>query len=182
MKHSRTFDVVSTLLWYCGPMEPQWLDSREERAWRGFHRMRAELTAHLARQLSQECGLSEAEYAILVVVSEAPGRRIRWRELCRALGWERSRLSHQISRMETRGTVERATCVDDARGFDVVLTRPGRRAVESAAPIHLETVRHCFIDLLTAEQLDTLGTVAEIVTKHLETQHAEDCSPRLRSQ
>lgn len=136
--------------------------------------MRAELTAHLARQLSRQCSLSEAEYAILVIVSEAPGNRIRSRELCRSLGWERSRLSHQISRMESRGTVDRAACESDARGFDVVLTRSGRRAIEAAAPIHLEAVRHCFIDLLSAEQLDTLGDIAEIVIGHLESEEGED--------
>lgn len=158
-------------------MEPKWLNERESRAWRGFHQMRADLTAHLARQLSRHCNLSEAEYAILVIVSEAPGHRIRSRDLARSLGWERSRLSHQISRMEARGTVERAPCESDARGFDVVLTRSGREAIESAAPIHLDAVRHCFIDLLSPEQLDTLGDIAGIVTSHLASDdHLEaDC-------
>ena len=71
------------------------LNRRESRAWRGFQRMRAELTAHLARELARESGLSEAEYGVLVEVSEAPGRRMRSRDLGSRLGWERSRLSHQ---------------------------------------------------------------------------------------
>jgi DNA-binding MarR family transcriptional regulator len=152
-------------------MAPQWLDEREARAWRGFHYLRAELTSHLAGQLSRATGLSEAEYAVLVQLSEVEGQRIRSRDLGRRLGWERSRLSHQIARMEARGTVERANCVHDARGFDVALTQQGRAAIEAAAPLHLEEVRHCFIDLLTPEQLDVLGDIADVVVAHLEAEH-----------
>jgi DNA-binding MarR family transcriptional regulator len=158
---------------YGGFMEPRWLDEREDRAWRGFHRMRTELIGHLARQLARECGLTEAEYLILVAVSEAPGRRIRSRDLCRALDWERSRLSHQIARMEQRGTVSRAPCDGDARGFDVVLTDDGLAAIEAAAPLHLQAVRHCFADILTPAQLDALGDIAEAVEDHLAQEHGE---------
>ncbi len=154
-------------------MEPRWLDEREGRAWRGFHRIRTELVGHLARQLARECGLTEAEYLILVTVSEAPDRRIRSRDLCRALDWERSRLSHQIARMEQRGTVTRAPCDGDARGFDVVLTDEGLAAIEAAAPLHLQAVRHCFADILTPAQLDTLGDIADVITGHLADQHGD---------
>jgi DNA-binding MarR family transcriptional regulator len=154
-------------------MEPRWLDVREMRAWAGFHQMRQQLIAHLARELGKNSGLTEADYAVLVNLSEAPGRRIRSRDLGRKLGWERSRLSHQIARMEARGTVQRADCEDDARGFDIVLTDAGLAAIEAAAPIHLETVRHCFADLLSPEQLDTLGDISETITKHLAAEHSD---------
>ncbi len=154
-------------------MKPRWLNNREARAWHGFQHMRAQLTAHLARQLAQDSGLTEADYAVLVNVSEAPGRRMRSRDLGKALGWQRSRLSHQIARMEVRGTVERAPCDDDARGFDIVLTDDGLAAIEAAAPRHLAVVRHCFIDLLTREQLDTLADIADVVTGHLAAEHPD---------
>ena len=155
-------------------MAPHWLDAREARAWRGFHGIREQLGAHLARQLSRDSGLTESEYAILVAVSEAPSHRLRSRDLCRQLGWERSRLSHQIARMEARGTIERAPCTDDARGFDVVLTTDGLKTIEAAAPLHLDAVRHCFADVLTTEQLDELGDIAEAILDHLGSEHAED--------
>jgi DNA-binding MarR family transcriptional regulator len=141
------------------------------RAWTGFHRLRAQLLAHLARELARKSGLTEADYAVMVNLSQAPGRRLRARDLGQILGWERSRLSHQIARMEARGTVERAACDDDARGFDVVLTDAGLAAIEEAAPAHLEEVRHCFADVLTPEQLDTLGDIADVVTTHLVKEH-----------
>ena len=154
-------------------MEPRWLDEREERAWRGFQRMRTGLTAHLARELTRANGLTEADYAVLVTVSEAPGHRIRSRDLGQALGWDRSRLSHQITRMQTRGTIKRESCPGDARGFDVILTPAGLASIETAAPMHLASVRHCFADLLTPEQLDALAGIADAVTAHLAAEHAE---------
>lgn len=150
------------------------LDELEQRAWRGFNDMRERLVGQLARQLARECGLTEADYAVLVNVSEAPGRRLRARELSRRLGWDRSRLSHQVSRMEARGTVVRAPCDGDARGFDVVLTEVGLSAIANAAPIHLAAVRHCFADVLTAAQLDALGGIAEALLAHLDAEHADE--------
>ena len=136
-------------------VEPHWLDEREMRAWRGFTRLRAELVAHLARELARDSGLTEADYAVLVEVSEAPGRRMRSRDLARALRWDRSRIS----------------CAEDGRSFNVVLTDAGMAAIEAAAPAHVAAVRHCFTDVLTPEQLDALGDIAEAVTAHLATEH-----------
>jgi DNA-binding MarR family transcriptional regulator len=159
---------------YDDTMEPKWLSGDEEKAWRGFVALRIGLVGHLARQLAQECGITEAEFEVLVVVSEAPGQRIRSRELGKALNWERSRLSHQIARMEERGMVAREQCENDARGFDVLLTKAGLKAIQAAAPKHLEAVRHCFIDLLTPAQMKALANIADVVGEHLEEEHSQD--------
>jgi len=159
-------------MFYNLEMGENWLNKTETQAWRGFHALRTDLISHLARELVRECGLSESEYRILVVVSEAPDRRIRARDLCQALGWERSRLSRQISRMENRGTVQRVDCESDARGFDVRLTPSGLATITAAAPIQLQAVRHCFIDLLTTEQMNVLSEISEIVGEHLASEHS----------
>jgi DNA-binding MarR family transcriptional regulator len=155
-------------------MEPNWLSEEEEKAWRGFVALRIGLVGHLARQLAQDSGITEAEFEVLVVVSEAPGQRIRSRDLGKALNWERSRLSHQITRMEERGMVAREQCENDARGFDVLLTKAGLKAIQAAAPKHLEAVRHCFIDLLTPAQMKALSNIADVVSEHLEIEHSHD--------
>ena len=152
-------------------MKTRPLDEREARAWRGFQAMREQLISHLARELNRDSGLTEADYACLVHLSEAPDHRIRARDLGRQLGWDRSRLSHQIARMEARGTIKRAPCQDDLRGYDVVLTNKGLSAIESAAPGHLAAVRHCFADVLTKTQLDAFADAAEAVLRHLEEEH-----------
>jgi DNA-binding MarR family transcriptional regulator len=155
-------------------MEPNWLSEEEEKAWRGFVALRIGLVGHLARQLAQDSGITEAEFEVLVVVSEAPGQRIRSRDLGKALNWERSRLSHQITRMEERGMVAREQCENDARGFDVLLTKVGLKVIQAAAPKHLEAVRHCFIDLLTPAQMKALANIADVVGEHLEEEHSQD--------
>lgn len=146
----------------------RWLDEREQRAWRGLIRMQAQLGAHLRRSLVRDSGLSDADYDVLVHLSEAPEDRLRIFELVRALQWEKSRLSHQLRRMEQRGLLERSECPTDGRGAFVSLTPEGRAAIEAAAPRHVAEVRRHFVDVLTPEQLDVLGDIAEAVLESLQ--------------
>ncbi len=146
------------------------------RAWRGFARMQAQLLARLNRELLRNSGISASDYAVLVCLSEAPQGRMRPFELGAELRWEKSRLSHHIARMERRGLIERRECDTDARGLVVVITDQGRGAIEDAAPSHVADVRRNIIDLLSPEQLDTLGDISEIVLKNLDY-GPEDCEP-----
>jgi DNA-binding MarR family transcriptional regulator len=141
--------------------EPRWLDEREARVWQAYRDLKRELQGALDRQLVRDSGLSGAEYALLAPLSEAPEGVVRARDLGLMIGWERSRLSHQISRMEKRGLVAREECFDDARGSMVRLTKAGRAAIESAAPEHVETVRRYFFDPLSREEAETLGELFE---------------------
>lgn len=136
--------------------EPRWLDEREARVWHAYLALNRGLHAALERQLERDSGLSDAEYALLVPLSGAPDGLVRSRELGALVGWERSRLSHQVGRMEKRGLVAREECPEDARGSMVRLTPAGRAAIEAAAPGHVEAVRRYLFDVLTAEELDVL--------------------------
>ncbi|MGC9669122.1 MarR family winged helix-turn-helix transcriptional regulator [Planosporangium sp. 12N6] len=156
---------------------PRWLDEREHRAWRDFHVMRRRLESVVNRQLLHDAGLSAADYELLVPLSEAPGQRLRARDLGREVDWEKSRLSHHIGRMERRGLIERRECPTDARGAFIHLTEKGRLAVETVAPGHVETVRRYFIDLLTPAELDTLTSIADRVIRRV----AEGTAPEDRS-
>ncbi len=147
--------------------ETQWLDEREARAWRALQRLRTPLEAALNRQLAKDSGLSTADYAVLVALSEAPNRRLRARDLGLSIGWEKSRLSHQLRRMEARGLVGRQECPTDARGAFLVLSAGGLSALENAAPGHVTAVRRLMIDALTPEQLDQLAVIGELVADRL---------------
>lgn len=143
--------------------EPRWLDEREVRVWQGFLATQRELLGALERQNLRECGLSGAEYAVLVPLSECEDGVLRARELGSGLGWDRSRLAHQVRRMEKRGLVTREECEADARGSMVRLTATGRAAIETAAPVHVEHVRRYFFDQLTDAEMDVLGAVFDRV-------------------
>ena len=105
--------------------------------------------------------MSAADYAVMVPLSEAANGQLRTKDLGIALGWDRSRTSHQVTRMIRRGLVVREFCADDARGSIVGLTPAGRAAIERAAPNHVALVRQLFFDPLSDDELDTLGVVLE---------------------
>lgn len=146
--------------------EPRWLTDCEQAAWR------ASLHAHmlLLRQIDLDLradGLSRHDYEILVVLSEAPGRRMRMTELAEATSQTRSRLSHQISRMQARGLVRREEYEGDKRGMIAVLTQTGIDTIVKVAPRHVESARRHFIDRLTPEQLEDIRVIFEPIVDYL---------------
>jgi DNA-binding MarR family transcriptional regulator len=147
---------------------PRWLSDSEHAAWRGFLQTHAVLTALLNRELTTESGLSLQDYGVLVGLTEHG--RMRPVDLGRALGWEKSRLSHHLSRMIARGLVAKEECPSDRRGQFLVVTAEGRRAIEAAAPAHVEAVRRLFIDRLTDDQLDVLATISRRVVSGLQAE------------
>jgi DNA-binding MarR family transcriptional regulator len=132
--------------------EPRWLTHEEQQAWRATVNLSQLLMRQLDRDLNAH-GLNGHDYEILVELSEARDRRLRMTELADATSQSRSRLSHQISRMESRGFVRRDNCEGDKRGTFAVLTEQGADAIKQVAPDHVENVRRHFIDRLTPNQL-----------------------------
>jgi DNA-binding MarR family transcriptional regulator len=145
-------------------VDPRWLDAREARLWQSYRDSYRELTSALEARLFSNSGLSGADYALLHPLSEAEDGVLRTRDLGRSVGWERSRLSHQVSRMEKRGLVCREDCPSDARGSMIRLTPVGRKAIEAAAPDHVAAVRRYFFDHLTVdEQVQLVGLLDRIL-------------------
>src|SRR5580700_9063585 len=135
-----------------GRMTGTWLTADEQRAWRTYLRLNSLLPARLNRQLQQDSGLTLPEYEVLVQLSEAPQQQRRPFQICEALNWEQSRLSHQLTRMQHRGLVAREECEADGRGAFVVLTAAGANAIQSAAPGHVAAVRRLVFDRLGDDQ------------------------------
>jgi DNA-binding MarR family transcriptional regulator len=147
-------------------VEPNWLNAREDRAWSAFIHAHDQIEVHLNRRL-QKAGLSGADYSVLAALSALDGDRMPAHALCNALGWEKSRLSHQLRRMQKDGLISREPNPDDARSTMVCLLPAGLAAIEKAAPKHVEDVRRNFIDLFTQAELDMLATLNERVLHHL---------------
>jgi DNA-binding MarR family transcriptional regulator len=151
----------------------RWLSPPELRWWRALQLMQMRLEAALARELAADTGLSYPDYVVLVSLTAQPDGRMRLFELGHALGWEKSRLSHHLVRMGARGLVDKEPCDEDRRGAYVVVTPQGRTAIEAAAPGHVDAVRRLFLDQVTAEQLETIGSAAEAVLAAID--EAEGC-------
>jgi DNA-binding MarR family transcriptional regulator len=140
-----------------------WLSASEQRVWRSFLAMQRQLSTHLYQHLQREFGLSGSDYEILVNLSEAPTGRMRAFELGEATDWEKSRMSHHLTRMAQRGLVRREPCAEDSRYADIVLTDEGRAAIAEAAPYHAANVRAWFIDAVGKERLEVLEDASEAV-------------------
>jgi DNA-binding MarR family transcriptional regulator len=125
--------------------------------WRTFTTMRRQLDHALEKQLQRDAGISRPDFEILLAVFDAPQRQLRSGELAEILGWEKSRVSHQTTRMARRGLLTRRDCDADGRGTWVGLTADGRRAVLGSMRDHAATIRRYFFDALTTEQLESLS-------------------------
>lgn len=153
--------------------QPRWLTDEEQRAWRAYIRL-AQL---LMRQLDKDLHpfeLSMHDYEILVELSEAPQRRMRMTELAERTAQSRSRLSHQINRMESRDLVTREGCEGDKRGTFAVLTARGAATIEEVAPHHVASVRKHFMDLLDPAELAALAGACEPVLERLRATRDRD--------
>jgi DNA-binding MarR family transcriptional regulator len=144
-----------------------WLSDEELATWKGFTLMSLQLTARLSRSLA-EAGLSFQDYAVLASLSDEPDGRKRIVELGRELGWEKSRVSHHVTRMVARGLVRKERCSADQRGAWVVLSDQGRAESARVAPRHVAEVRDLFIDRLSPAQLATVRAASERVLAHLD--------------
>jgi len=136
-----------------------WLDEDQQRVWRALLQLTTRLPAALNHQLHQDSGLSLADMDILVALGDEDEGRVRVTVLAHALGWERSRLSHQVARMERAELVRKVPCEDDGRGAYVELTEAGRRSLVRAAPGHVTFVRGLFVDAFDDGGLETFGTL-----------------------
>ena len=148
--------------------KPRWLSDGEQRAWRAWIASSQLLLDRLSRDIQEQHGLTMADYEILVRLSESADHRVRMSELADRTLASRSRLSHQIDRMEKRGFVSREQCADDKRGQFAVLTESGWQTLVAAAPDHVESVRTHLVDVLTPAEFAELGAACEKILGELQ--------------
>jgi DNA-binding MarR family transcriptional regulator len=142
--------------------------SRELATWRALMDTTTELRRVLGADLTRTTELSPADYQVLLALSEATDQRLRSSDLATAVDWERSRLSHQLGRMERRGLIAREACATDNRGAEVILTGEGRARFRAATAPHLRAVREHFADALTPDQMAALADIVGALRDHLD--------------
>lgn len=136
--------------------------------WRRYRDMNQLLDLAVERQLQRDAAMSQSDYSVLVSLSEAEGGGLRARDLGAALGWDRSRVSHQVRRMEGRGLVAKNECAEDGRGTIVSLTDEGAQAINSVAPKHVEKVRELFVDVVSPDEVRMLTDIYERVVARID--------------
>lgn len=144
------------------------LSDAQLRIWRDYIETAERLRSELGRRMQQESALSPGDYAVMLALTEADNRRLRSSELATAVGWERSRLSHHLARMEKRGLIRREECEVDTRGAEIVLTAEGFEALRRATGPHLAAVDELFISALTDDELAAAAILTRALRTHLE--------------
>jgi DNA-binding MarR family transcriptional regulator len=147
---------------------PRWLSAPEQDTWRAIWALMLQLPGPLDAQLQRDSGLSLFGYMVLSSLSMAPERTLRMSELARVANGSLSRLSNVAKRLEERGWLRREPDPHDGRSIVARLTDSGWELVQSAAPGHVEAVRHLVIDPLSDAQREALTTAARAIIRGLD--------------
>ena len=142
------------------------------KVWRDYIETSELLRSVLASRMQNESGMSLGDYHVLLCLSEANSHRLRSSELAARVGWERSRLSHHLGRMERRGLVRREPCPEDSRGAEVVLSEEGAKTFRNGSVPHLEAVQDLFTGVLNEKQLAQLGEAVATLRASLEPERS----------
>lgn len=140
-----------------------WLDDEEQAAWQAYLGLVSHVGAALETQMQRDGAMPHAYYELLARLSAAPDRAMRMSDLAQVTRSSRSRLSHAVATLESRGWVRRQDCPTDRRGQVAVLTDEGLTVLAAAAPGHVAEVRAALFDRLTPEQVAQLRQLAEAV-------------------
>jgi DNA-binding MarR family transcriptional regulator len=144
------------------------LPTRDElRIWRDYAETAETLRSRMSTRLQSESALSGADYQVLVALHDTPDRRIRPSDLAASIGWQRSRLSHHLGRMEARGLIRREECADDSRGAEIFVTTAGAEAFRRCTVPHLKDIQELFVAALTPEQLREVEGISRALRAHL---------------
>ncbi|HEX4443944.1 MAG TPA: MarR family transcriptional regulator [Galbitalea sp.] len=137
--------------------------------WRDFVETSELVRGVIGSRLQAESGLSTGDYAVLLSLSEAQGSRVRSSELASRIGWQRSRLSHHLGRMEQRGLIRRENCATDSRGAEAVLTPAGADAFRRASAPHMHAIHDLFASALRVDQLTSLREITQTLREQVES-------------
>ncbi len=147
--------------------EVRWLTDTEMLVWRSYIVSTLMLRQRLHRELAERQDVSLIDYEVLVCLADADGGAMRMTELATMLGSTKSRLSHQIARMESAGLVRRIRQVGDRRGVAAELTEQGAELLRRSAPTHVNGVRDHFVNLLTEQEQQVMGRAFSRILAHL---------------
>ncbi|MEU7872794.1 MarR family transcriptional regulator [Dactylosporangium sp. NPDC049140] len=153
--------------------EPRTLEPGEWALWNSWMQAQRLLARELDRDLQREYGISKAEFSVLVTLHQTAGGQMRVGELAESLDWEKSRVAHQLTRMENRELVERTDNEFNGRRVGVGLTAKGREAVEQAILGHAGNIRRYFFETLTPEQAAAIEAWSRQTVDRIEARYRD---------
>ncbi|MFS0726096.1 MarR family winged helix-turn-helix transcriptional regulator [Paenibacillus sp. 1P07SE] len=141
-------------------MDKNDLNPEEMRLWHMWKGTFKRVFGRVAKELSEQTGLSEADFGVLDRLVQFGEGKLRQQELADSMEWDKSRLSHHLTRMEKRGLVLRKPSAKD-RGVDVFITAAGQSALDEALPVVSRAIRTHFLNQLTERDAASISELAE---------------------
>lgn len=145
---------------YYVPMDKNELNEEEMQIWHLWKGSFQSIFGRVVKEMSEHTGLSEGDYGVLDRLVIFGNGNLRQQELADSMDWDKSRLSHHLTRMEKRGLVTRKPLETD-RGVQVIITSKGKSALDEARPIVAKAIRKYFLDQLTAQDVESITKLAE---------------------
>ena len=145
---------------------PNWLNSAEMKAWRGFVSTSSDLLNLIARDL-EPFGIDGGDYQLLAMLSEAPDQKLKMCDLAERLRLSRSGLTRRMDGVLKAKYVAQVRDNQDGRVVFAHLTKKGFDFIKKVAPHHLESFRRRMIDLISVAELKAFGSGFEKISKNV---------------
>ena len=137
------------------------LTAQEEAFLRALARVMLTVPRAFDADLLREQRMAHSEYAALMHLSEAPGRRLRMSDLAGACTLSLSGMTRIVDRLQGQGFVRRERHCGDGRGWNAVLTDAGLQRLRQAWPTHLASVRRHVFDHLNDVDVPAFTTALQ---------------------
>ncbi|AIQ57956.1 MarR family transcriptional regulator [Paenibacillus borealis] len=136
------------------------LNEDEMQIWNMWKGSFKRIFGRVVKEMSEHTGLSEGDFGVLDRLVQFGDGKLRQQELADSMDWDKSRLSHHLTRMEKRGLVQRKP-LDTDRGVQIIITSAGRSALEAALPVVSKAIRRHFLSQLTDQDMESIASLAE---------------------
>lgn len=150
------------------------LTQGEASTWRFIQRLTDLAQGVVESEIRAAADLSTSEFDVLRCLLDAPKRELRQNELATMLGWDKSRLSHQLTRMEHRELIERRKA---GRIHAVTMTRLGQQKFELAGSAHVAAVRTLLVEHLSSDEREALLRSAAVAAEEAAA-HVAPAAPK----
>jgi len=144
-------------------MPAKLLSPQELRIWHAFKVMGDDVMERVGRDITTATGLSGADFGVLSRLAALGKGEMRQQALAESLGWDKSRLSHHLTRMQQRELIERRE--SQPQVVLVILTKEGKAKLDAARPVHAESVRRNLLSRLSDQQTETIVRISNLLVE-----------------
>lgn len=139
-------------------MQGKMLSKGDLDVWHAFKQMGQTVMSGIERDLTEATGLTGSDFGVLSRLVDLGNGELRQQALADSMEWHKSRLSHQLTRMQGRDLVTRSEA--EPRVIIVSITALGRERLQLARPVHAASVRRWLLDPLSSQDKTTLLNIA----------------------